>query len=357
MKTEIIAEAGVNHNGSLDRALDLVNVAAQAGANCVKFQTFVPEEVISQHAAKAEYQKANTKPNENMLEMVREFCLDDEAHRVLLDHCKTVGISFLSSPFDLPSVNFLITGLRLNRLKIPSGEITNLPLLLKAARLDCDIILSTGMSTLEEVERALGVLAFGGVNKSTPPSLAICAEAYESVEGRAVLAERVTLLHCTTEYPTPYEDVNLQAIDTLASAFGLPVGLSDHTQGIAVAIAAVGRGATVIEKHFTLDRTLPGPDHAASLEPDELTLLVKSINSIELAIGDGIKRPAPSELKNISIARKCLIARTKITAGQNFTDENLTVKRGDGPLSAELFWDWLNKSAGKNYEKDEAITL
>lgn len=355
MPLEIIAEAGVNHNGREDMALGLIDAAKAAGADCVKFQTFVPSEVISRRAGKAEYQKQSTDPGESMLQMVTGLRLDLPTHHRLLKRCEEVGIAFLSSPFDLRSIALLVHELGCSRLKIPSGEVTNLPYLLAAARSGCSLVVSSGMSRLAEVEQALGALAFGYLEPEKAPSLAACAEAYVSVEGQQALRNKVTLLHCTTEYPTPFEDVNLRAVDTMRSAFGLPVGLSDHTPGIAIAMAAAAREAAVIEKHFTLDTSLPGPDHKASIEPDELTALVEGVRAVEAALGDGVKRPAPSEIKNISIARKCLVARTTIAAGEPFTEANLAVKRCAGPISPEFYWDWLGRAAGRDYEPDEAI--
>lgn len=355
MSVTVIAEAGVNHNGSVDMALKMVDVAADCGADYVKFQTFVPEEVMSRYAGKADYQKTTTDPGESMLEMSRSFWLDAPAHHVILDHCKKRGVPFLSTPFDQPSVDLLVHDLGLSLIKIPSGEITNLPLLLKAARSGASIILSSGMSTLGEVERALSVLAFGFIDSASRPSLTACADAFAAAEGQAALKAKVTLMHCTTEYPSPYSDVNLRAMDTMAAAFGLPTGLSDHTPGVAVAIGAAARGAAMIEKHFTLDRTLPGPDHQASLEPAELAAMIAGVRAVEQALGDGIKRPAPSERKNMPIARKFLVARTAIKTGEPFSEANLAVKRCGGTLSAELYWDWLGRPAGRDYIEDEAV--
>ncbi|CAA7621689.1 N-acetylneuraminate synthase [Magnetospirillum sp. UT-4] len=350
----VIAEAGVNHNGDLDRALALVDAAAAAGADAVKFQTFVPEEVISRFAPKAEYQKRTTGGDDSQLDMVRALRLSEDDHRALVRRCGEKGIAFLSTPFDLPSLDFLTGGLGLDLLKLPSGEITNWPLLLAAARSGRRIILSTGMSTLDEVEAALGVLAFGYAASAAPGAEAFRA-AYASAAGRAALAARVSLLHCTTEYPTPFADVNLRAMDTLARAFGLPVGLSDHTVGFAAAVAAVARGATIIEKHFTLDRALPGPDHAASLEPNELAAMVAMVRQVELALGSADKVPAPSEVKNIAIARKSLVARRPIGAGETFTEANLTAKRPGGGVSPTRTWEVLGTPAGRDYAEDEPI--
>lgn len=355
MNVVIIAEAGVNHNGDLGRALALVDAAADAGADFVKFQTFVPEEVISRQTPKCDYQKDSTGPDESMLDMVRKLRLDRAAHERLIARCAERRIRFLSTPFDLPSLRLLTEQLGLHLVKIPSGEITNAPLLLAAARNGADIILSTGMSDLDDVRRALSVLAFGYLGRTEKPSTESFAAAFVDAEGRTALAEKVTLLHCTSEYPAPFKDVNLRAMDTLREAFGLPVGLSDHSPGINVAIAAAARGAVMIEKHFTLDRTLPGPDHKASLEPGELKAMVEGIRQVEWALGDGRKAPAPSEIKNIGIIRKCLVARRAIETGEAFSEDNLAVKRAGGGIAPDRYWDWLGRTATRAYAEDEAI--
>ncbi|MBL3539453.1 N-acetylneuraminate synthase [Aminivibrio sp.] len=355
MSVYIIAEAGVNHNGSLDMALKLIDCASEAGADAVKFQTFRAEKVISEYAPKAEYQTLATGKNQSQLEMVRPLELGAEAHYALKKRCNERKINFLSTPFDEDSVDFLAHSLGLRTLKIPSGEITNAPLLLRAARTGCSIIMSTGMSTLGEIEEALGVLAFGFLNNETPPSRDAFCKAFFSKEGQNVLKQRVSLLHCTTEYPAPFSEVNLRVLETLRQAFGLPVGYSDHTEGIAVPIAAAALGASIIEKHFTLDKGLPGPDHKASLEPDELSIMVYSIRKVEDALGDGKKIPTFSELKNQSIARKSLVAKQEISQGVPFSENNITAKRpGDG-ISPMLFWDLIGKKASRYFLKDEKI--
>lgn len=354
-KTYIIAEAGVNHNGSIEMAKELIDVAAKAGADAVKFQTFKAEKVVSRQAPKAEYQTKTTDSRESQLEMIRKLELSESDHKKLIEHCSMQGVQFLSTPFDLESVDLLARTLDLPRLKIPSGEITNAPLLLKAARSGKPIILSTGMSLLGEVEMALGVLAFGYTQPDETPSLDPFQQAYSSDIGQNALKEKVVLLHCTTEYPSPFSDVNLMAMDAMHYAFGLSVGYSDHTLGIAISIAAVARGAVVIEKHFTLDRKLPGPDHKASLEPEELKVMVESIRQVEQALGTSIKFPAQSELKNRSIARKSLVAVTDINKGDLFTEANLTTKRPGTGVSPIYYWNWLGRPADKNYKKDEAI--
>lgn len=351
----VIAEAGVNHNGSIDMALSLIDAAAAAGADIVKFQTFRAEAVVSRFAPKAEYQIDATGGDESQLEMVRRLELPLDDHWRLLRHCKSRGIGFLSTPFDIASARFLVQDLKLDLLKIPSGEITNAPFLLEAAHMGCPIILSTGMSTLGEIEDALGVLAFGYLNSSIQPSRAAFRQAYVSDEGQKLLRRKVSLLHCTSEYPAPYAETNLAAIDTLRHAFGLPVGYSDHTEGIAIPLAAVARGAAIIEKHFTLDRTLPGPDHRASLEPTELAAMVAGIRQVEEAMGDGIKRPSASELKNLPIARRSLVAAKSIKAGEMFSEGNLAVKRPGNGVSPMDFWAWQVRSASRDFEKDEPV--
>lgn len=354
--TYIIAEAGVNHNGSLAIAKKLVEVAAEAGADAVKFQTFKADKLVSRMAPKAEYQTRTTDACESQHEMIRKLELDEHAHETLIDHCKVCGIEFLSTPFDLESLDLLSGRFDLSCIKVPSGDITNAPLLLKIAQTGKPVILSTGMSTLGEIEDALGVLASGYLN-NREPSIAAFHEAYCSAEGQAILQDKVTLLHCTTEYPAPLEDVNLKVMDTLMNAFDLPIGYSDHTEGITVPIAAVARGAVVIEKHFTIDRTLPGPDHKASLEPTELKQMVSAIRVVEQALGTGRKHPAPSELKNMSIARKSLVAAAAISVGEPFTADNVAVKRPGNGLSPMRYWELLDRKSGRNFSADEAVCL
>ncbi len=351
----VIAEAGVNHNGSLDMALKLVDAAADAGADIVKFQTFKAEAVISRFAPKAEYQIGSTGSGESQLDMVRRLELTHEDHRHLMRHCESRNIGFLSTPFDVASARFLVEELGLGQLKIPSGEITNAILLLAVARLACPVILSTGMSTLGEIEDALGVLAFGYLNLGMLPSREAFRKAYVLDRGQAKLLSKVTLLHCTTEYPAPYADVNLAAMDTLRGAFGLPVGYSDHTDGIAVSVAAAARGAAIVEKHFTLDRALPGPDHLASLEPEALTAMVAAIRQIEEALGDGLKRPSASELKNMPAARKSVVAARNIKTGETFCEDNLASKRPGTGISPMDFWQCLGRRASRNFAEDEPI--
>lgn len=350
----IIAEAGVNHNGSIDLALDLVDAAAETGADAVKFQTFKSKNLVTSLAPKAEYQLQSTGSGGNQLEMLRKLELSRKDHERLLARCAEKNIEFISTPFDLESLALLVD-LGVGRIKIPSGELTNAPLLHQAALSGLPVILSTGMTTLAEVREAVSVLAHGYAPRDTPPGRTSFEAALAAKP--PALAANVTLLHCTTEYPSPFSDTNLRAMDTLRDTFGLACGLSDHTQGISVAIAAVARGAKVIEKHMTLDRDLPGPDHKASLEPAEFTRMVTSIREIELALGSPLKQPAPSELRNLPIVRKSLVAAKAIRAGEIFTADNVTAKRPGGGLSPYFFWDLLGKPSLRDYQPDELLTL
>jgi N-acetylneuraminate synthase len=351
----IVAEAGVNHNGSLESAMKLVKIAADSGADAVKFQTFKAENVVTRVAAKAEYQIANTGDLESQHEMLRKLELDQAAHLGLIQHCNALGIEFLSTPFDLDSLELLARKCDLSRIKISSGDITNAPLLLGAARIGKPVFLSTGSSTLGEIETALGILAFGYSETDEQPSLPAFEKAYGDPKGQKALQDKVTLLHCTTEYPAPFNDVNLRAMVTLEKAFALPVGYSDHTSGIAIPIAAVAMGAAVIEKHFTLDRNLPGPDHKASLEPYELKQMVRSIRDVELAFGSPLKRPVALELKNRPVVRKSLVAARDIVKGEAFTQENLAVKRPGGGISPTRYWELLGEMAVRDFSKDEKV--
>jgi len=355
--TFIIAEAGVNHNGSIDMALQLVDEAARAGADAVKFQTFKSEAVISRYAVKAEYQQQTTGVEDTQLEMVKKLELDAAAHHRIRNRCREQGIQFLSTPFDAESLRLLVGEFDLPIIKIPSGEITNAPFLIEIAATGRNLILSTGMSTLGDIETALAVLAFGALKTGQHPSSEAFREAYESDAGQKILQERVTLLHCTTEYPAPLDQINLRAMETMRQAFGLPVGYSDHTKGIAVTIAAAALGACVIEKHFTLDRSLPGPDHLASLEPGELAEMVRGIRAVEMAIGGAKKLAVPAERKNRVVARKSLVALVAIKRGEIFTQENLGCKRPGSGISPLNYWDMLGKVADRDYAEDEAIGM
>lgn len=333
MRTLIIAEAGVNHNGDLALARRLVDAAADAGADLVKFQTFNADRLVAVHAPKADYQRQATGSDETQHEMIRRLELTREMHEVLIEHCRVRGIRFFSTAFDLESIDLLVE-LGLERFKVPSGEITNLPYLRHMGRLGKPIILSTGMATLSEIAAALEVLEQAGTPRG-----------------------RITILHCNTEYPTPMVDVNLRAMRTIQEAFGVAVGYSDHTVGIEVPVAAVALGAVVIEKHFTLDRTLPGPDHQASLEPAELKAMVEAIRNIERAMGDGVKQPSPSEAKNIPIARRSIVAVSVIRAGEVFSESNLTVKRPGTGLSPMRWDEVLGREARRDFAPDELIDL
>lgn len=355
-RTYVIAEAGVNHNGRMDLGRQLIDVAADAGADAVKFQTFRAENMVSRDAPKAAYQTRTTAGAETQLDMIRGLELDEADHEALMAHAAARGIAFLSTPFDVPSLHLLTRRFGLTTIKIGSGEITNGPLLLATARAARRVILSTGMSTLAEVETALGVLAFGfSAPLDATPGPGEFERAFTVAREQGALGERVTLLHCTTEYPAPFEDVNLRAMDTMAAAFGLPVGYSDHTTGIHVALAAVARGATVIEKHFTLDRSLPGPDHRASIEPATLKDLVLQIRDIERSLGTGIKAPAASELGNRDVARKSLVAATSIRAGDIFSEANLACKRPGTGIAPMRLWDYLGRPAAVSFDQDELI--
>lgn len=324
----IIAEAGVNHNGSFELVYKLVDAAKNAGVDCIKFQTFKSKNLVSHTAKKAEYQKATTGDSSHQ-DMLKKLELSYDEFLALKDYCDQVGICFLSTPFDVDSIEFLNT-INMPFWKIPSGEVTNLPYLLALAKTGKPVVMSTGMCEMEEIEAAIKVLRENGTKE-------------------------IRLLHCNTEYPTPFEDVNLKAMQTMRDAFGLEVGYSDHTKGIEVPVAAVALGATIIEKHFTLDCDMEGPDHKASLEPDELAAMVKSIRHIELAIGSGDKIPSSSEKKNIAVARKSIVAKTSIKAGEAFTEENITVKRPGTGISPMRWFDVLGKVATRNYEEDELI--
>jgi N-acetylneuraminate synthase len=356
MAAFIIAEAGVNHNGSLDIARRLIDAAAEAGADAVKFQTFRAEHLVSRHARKAEYQAQTTDKAESQLDMLRKLELTEAHHEVLIGHAKARGIGFLSTPFDVPSLQLLTSRFALESVKIPSGEITNAPFLLAIARAAKSVILSTGMSTLAEVEAALGVLAYGFTRPDElPPGREAFVHAFADDSGQQALRQRVTLLHCTTEYPASFSEVNLRAMDAMAAAFALPVGYSDHTPGIHIAVAAVARGARLVEKHYTMDRSLPGPDHKASLEPHELRQMVTAIREVELALGDGVKRPSPAEWKNRDVARKSLVAGRAVAAGEVFSAENLACKRPGIGVSPFEYWRIAGQKAARPYGEDEAL--
>jgi N-acetylneuraminate synthase len=353
-RTLVIAEAGVNHNGALDLALRLVDVAADAGADVVKFQTFKADQLATAHAGKAAYQVANTGSDGPQLEMLRRLELAPRDHAALVEHCRTRSIGFMSSAFDSESLAFLAT-LPMPALKIPSGDLTCAPLLLQAARLRRPLIVSTGMATLGDIEAALAVIAWGLTRDDTPRASAELEAHHAGAAAQRALREHVTLLHCVTEYPATAHAVNLRAMETMAAAFGLPVGYSDHTLGIEVPLAAVARGACVIEKHFTLDRTMAGPDHAASLEPDELKRMVAGIRTIEAALGSTRKAPGTEETANRAIARRSIVAARPLKAGEPLTLDALVCKRpGDG-ISPMRIWELVGQRARRDYAVDEQI--
>lgn len=334
-KTIIIAEAGVNHNGSMENAFKLIDAAVDAKVDYIKFQTFKAEKLVSKSAKKADYQIQNTgNTDDSQFDMLKKLELSRENHEVLIDYCNNKNISFFSTAFDLDSLDYL-KEIGLDLVKIPSGEITNLPYLRKAAQLFQKVIISTGMCTMDDIKAAVDIFLKEGI-----------------------LKENITILHCNTEYPTPMKDVNLKAMLSIKNSFGTGVGYSDHTLGIEVPIAAVAMGASIIEKHFTLDKTLPGPDHVVSLEPDELKAMAIAIHNIDLAIsGDGIKRPSESELKNIEIARKSIVASKNISKGDIFSLDNITIKRPGSGISPMKWDEVIGETAKKNFSTDDLIEL
>ncbi len=329
----VIAEAGVNHNGSVELAKKLIDVAVDSGADAVKFQTFKANKLVSKTAQKADYQKQTTSTGESQYEMIKKLELNEDAHRILINYCNEKKIMFLSTPFDHESID-LLNSFRIPIFKIPSGEITNLPYLRHIGRLGKEIILSTGMADIGEIEDALDVLLAAGTSK-----------------------DKISVLHATTEYPCPTDEVNLRAMQTIRDAFAVRVGYSDHTQGIEVPIAAVAMGARIIEKHFTLDRTMEGPDHKASLEPAELKAMVMSIRHVEQAIGNGIKKPTASELRNKSVARKSIVAEVHILKGDVLSEKNLAIKRPGTGLDPMRWDEVIGTVAIRDYQPDEAIEL
>lgn len=332
-KVLIIAEAGVNHNGDMALARRLIGVAKEAGADIVKFQTFSADRLVTKTAVKADYQTKTTEAGESQHEMLRRLELSPAMHDELIEEAVMRGIEFMSTAFDEESVD-LLAGKALKRFKVPSGEITNLTYLRRIASAADEVIISTGMATLEEIGAAIAVFEAGGVPR-----------------------DLITVLHCTTEYPAPMADVNLRAMQTIAREFGVRVGYSDHTQGIEVAVAAAALGATIIEKHFTLDRTLPGPDHKASLEPEQLAAMVAAIRNIEQALGDGVKGPSPIEARNLPIVRKSLVAIRPIQAGEPFSTQNIGAKRPGTGISPMRLDDVIGKPAPRNFAPDELIEL
>ena len=331
MKTLIIAEAGVNHNGDFNTAIKMVDAAKSSGVDCIKFQTFKANKIASQFAEKADYQKINDKKTSSQVEMLKKLELSEKEFVEIKKYCDKCGIIFLSTPFDNDSIDFL-EKIGIDFWKIPSGEVTNYPYLVRIAKSQKPVVMSTGMCDIDEIENAINVLKSNGTYS-------------------------ITLLHCTTEYPAPYNEVNLKAMETLKSIFGVDVGYSDHTKGIQIPIAAVAMGAKVIEKHFTLDRNMEGPDHKASLEPEELKEMVDSIRIVEKSIGDGKKCPTKSELKNRSVARKSIVASRKIEKGDIFNENNITTKRPGNGISPMMWNEVIGKKAIKEFEEDELIVL
>ena len=332
-RTYIIAEAGVNHNGSLKVAFKLIDKAKEACADAIKFQSFKTDKLVTQTAKKADYQKKNNRAGETQYEMIKKLELGTEEHIKLLKYCRKKRIEFISSPFDNDSVE-LLRKLKVKILKIPSGEITNLPFLRKIAKTNSKLILSTGMADLGEIEDAINVLTENGMRR-----------------------DNITVLHCNTEYPTPYRDVNLKAMLTIKEAFKIKVGYSDHTRGIEIPIAAAALGAHVIEKHFTLDRNMEGPDHKASLEPEELKMMVESVRNTDIALGTGFKRCSKSERKNINIARKSLVAISDIKKGVIFSDKNIGVKRPGNGISPMRWDEIIGRKASRDYQTDDQLEL
>lgn len=350
----IIAEAGVNHNGNRDLAMQLVDAAADAGADAVKFQTFKASKLASKHVEKAAYQKSTTSEDESQHDMLLKLELPEAWHAQLQAHAKRRGIEFLSTAFDEESLQFL-ESLNLPLYKVPSGELTNAPLLWQFARTGKPLIISTGMATLSEVEEALAIVAHALHTSHEPAGMAEIWQCWSNPDARAKLQGHVTLLHCTSQYPTPWDEVNLCAMDTLAASFGLDVGYSDHTDGTVISIAAVARGAVVIEKHFTLDRRLPGPDHLASLEVDELIKMIADIRALELAFGNGIKAPQASEWDTRRAARQSIVAARPLIAGKPIDRCDLTTARAGGGLSPNVFWDLQGVINTKHHEAGEVF--
>lgn len=354
----VIAEVGVNHNGDCEKALELVYLAKKSGADAVKFQTFKAERLVTKTAEKAAYQKQTTESTESQYEMIRKLEMSDEDFGRIKALCADLSIDFLSTAFDSKSLDFLVDKMDVKTLKVGSGELSNSPLLLDHARKGRNIILSTGMATLSDIEQALSVLAFGLTETGeTAPSIDAFSEAYASLAGQAALKDKVTVLQCTTEYPTPYNEVNLNTLKTLSTCFNLSVGFSDHTLGIVMPVAAVALGAIIIEKHITLSRDLPGPDHMASLNPEEFASMVEGIRQVEIGLGSPVKKPSPSEVRNKSVARKSLVAVRSIKKGDKFTNENMGVKRPASGISPVHYWDFLGKEADRDFSVDELLVL
>ena len=356
-KTYIIAEAGVNHNGNKKLALELIDIASESGADAIKFQTFKAENLVTPYAKQAAYQSLNSGVEESQYQMLKKLELENEFYFDLESKCKEKNIDFLSTAFDLESLNFLVSNFNLNYLKIPSGEITNGPFLLSHALTGKNIILSTGMSDLKEIKKALSVLAFGYIKKIETKKILEkdLTDAFNSIEGQNILKKKVTILHCTSDYPASINEINLGAMETIRDKFNTKVGYSDHSKGFLVSLSAAILGANVIEKHFTKNKKLKGPDHKASLNPKELKQMISLIREFEVIRGSKEKRPSKSEIKNLNIVRKSIVAKEKIKKGEKFTEKNLTFKRPGGGMSPMNLWKILGTKSKKDYEKEDII--
>ncbi|QDQ01376.1 N-acetylneuraminate synthase [Lysinibacillus fusiformis] len=353
--TYIIAEAGVNHNGSFEMAKELIRVAKEAGADAVKFQTFKAENLVTKEAEQAEYQVENLGKATSQFDMLKKLELSFGEFASLKDYCNDIGIEFLSTPFDYDSVDFLVDELQMQTVKIPSGELTNSPFIHYIATKQKKMIISTGMATIDEIHEALSFVAYGLAKPVADVFIDSVHSFYKTKEAKAILQKFVTVLHCTTEYPAPFETINLESMNQLSEELSLSIGFSDHSQGISIPIAATSMGATVIEKHFTLDRALPGPDHVASLEPSELTMMVESIRQVERALGTGLKQPTKNEMKNRVAARKSIVASIDIKQGEMLKISNIAIKRPGNGISPSKYWSLLGKKATKFYRRDEQI--
>lgn len=355
MSTFIIAEAGVNHNGDLDKALQLVDAAVAAGADAVKFQTFKAENLVTESAGKAEYQKKLTDSSESQIEMLKKLELSHDNHFKVHEYCQKQNIEFMSTAFDLESLDFLLKHMDLKRLKLPSGEITNHPLILAHAKSGLDIIVSTGMATISEIEQALAVISGGFLAHLGEFESPAWYKAYVNPTAQEMLRQKTTILHCVSEYPAPADALNLKAINTLKQTFGLNTGYSDHSLGIWAPISAVTLGATIIEKHFTLDKSLPGPDHQASLDPPELRAMIASIRQVENALGDGVKRPVAAEIVNREPIRKSLVCIAPIRQGEVITEAHVSIKRPETGTSPSRYWEVLGRPASRSYDVGDPL--
>lgn len=351
---KIIAEAGVNHNGSINTAYELIDAAHNAGADIVKFQTYRTENLVTRETKQAKYQVENTKKMESQYDMLKRLELSYVEFEKLKDYCDKKGIEFMSTGFDHESIDFLLNNLKQRAFKISSGDLTNAPLLFYIASKRVNIILSTGMATTDEIHKALSYIAYG-LSGQKDMSANKVKEFYSGKKAKNLLSQYVTVLHCTTEYPTPVSEVNLNTLDYLKKELQLPIGFSDHTEGILFPLVAAGKGVTVIEKHFTLDKSMPGPDHKASLNPPELKEMITKLKLVEKGLGSKEKVVSSSELENRKVARKSIVASEEIKNGEQFSVDNLDVKRAGSGISPFLFWDYIGEKADRNYQKDELI--